>query len=314
VTGPRLFCFGFGYTALALARRLAATGWLVSGTCRSAAKAASLRAAGFAAELFDRDHPLAPSALRGVTHILVSVPPEATGDPVLARRGHDIAAMPGLAWLGYLSTTGVYGDRGGGWVDEGSALLPTGERGRRRVAAEEAWLDLWRRRGAPVHIFRLAGIYGPGRSPFDALRAGMAKRIEKAGQVFSRIHVDDLAGVLAASMARPYPGTVYNVCDDEPAPPQAVVAHAAALLGIEPPPLVRFDAAELTPMARSFYDDNKRVSNHRIKAELEVTLRYPDYRTGLAAILADETCRSGRHPASSDENREPLHPVREEKP
>ena len=196
--------------------------------------------------------------------------------------------MPSLVWLGYLSTTGVYGDRSGGWVDEESELHPSGERGRRRVAAEAGWLDLWRRSGAPVHVFRLAAIYGPGRSPIEALRVGTAKRIAKPGQVFSRIHVEDLASVLAASIARPQPGAVYNVCDDEAAPPEAVVAYAAGLLGIAPPPLVPFEEAGLSAMARSFYDDNKRVSNARIKSELGVTLRYPTYREGLAAILRAE--------------------------
>jgi len=159
-------------------------------------------------------------------------------------------------------------------------------RGRRRLAAEIAWLDLWRDRGVPVHIFRLAGIYGPGRSPFDALRTGTAKRIAKPGQVFSRIHVDDLASVLIASITRPRPGAVYNVCDDEPASSAEVGAHAAQLLGVPTPPLVPFDEAALSPMARSFYADNKRVANTLIKTELEVRLRYPDYRSGLAAILA----------------------------
>lgn len=283
-----LFCFGLGYSALALAHRLADGGWAVTGTCRSAEKAAALRLAGFSAELFGRDRPVAAKALSGVTHILVSVSPDAVGDPVLSRHGSDIAAMPGLSWLGYLSTTGVYGDRGGGWVDEAAPLLPTGERGRRRVAAEKGWLDLWRNRGVPVHIFRLAAIYGPGRSAFDALRAGTATRIDKRGQVFSRIHVEDLAGVLCASMTQPRPGAVYNVCDDEPAPPEAVVARAAALLGLPAPPLVPLEAAGLSPMARSFYDDSKRVANQLIKSELGVILRYPDYRAGLAAILAGE--------------------------
>ena len=231
--------------------------------------------------------------------MLVSVPPDAAGDPVLTMHGHDIGATSGLSWLGYLSTTGVYGNRGGGWVDETTPLLPTGERGRRRVAAERGWLNLWRDCGVPVHIFRLAAIYGPGRSVFDALRAGTAKRIDKPGQVFSRIHVKDLVSVLTASMARQRPGAVYNVCDDDPAPPAAVVAYAAELLGIEPPRLVALDAAGLSPMALSFYDDNKRVANRLIKTELGVALRYPDYRTGLAAILAEETCREARPPASS---------------
>ena len=289
----RLLCFGLGYSACALASLLAADGWSVRGTSRRPAPAGPPETA---CEMyrFDREHPLPEAAFAGVTHLLVSVPPDAAGDPVLYVHAGDIAALPALVWLGYLSTTGVYGDRGGGWVDEGSELRPTGERGRRRVAAEAGWLDLWHRRGLPVHVFRLAAIYGPGRSPFAALRAGTAKRIDKPGQVFSRIHVDDLASVLLASMARPRPGGIYNVCDDEPAPPEAVVAHAATLLAVPPPPLVPFGQAELSPMARSFYDDNKRVSNASLKAELGVVLRYPNYRAGLAAILAAEGGKSVR--------------------
>jgi nucleoside-diphosphate-sugar epimerase len=295
----RLFCFGLGYSARALARVLAAEGWTVAGTCRNAERQSALLAEGFATELFDRERALPPAALRRATHILVSVPPDPAGDPVLDLCAEEIAALPNLVWLGYLSTTGVYGDRGGGWVDETSALLPTGERGRRRVLAEQGWLDLWRQRGMPVHIFRLAAIYGLGRSPFAALRAGTAKRIDRPGQVFSRIHVEDLAQVLRASIARPRPGAVYNVCDDAPAPPEAVVAYAARLLGLPPPPLVPFEAANLSSMAKSFYDDNKRVANRLIKTELGVRLRYPDYRSGLAAILRNETCPTSRHPAWS---------------
>jgi len=298
---PHLFCFGLGYAALALGCRLVADGWLVAGTCRTPTTAEALRGSGFPVHLFDRAHPLPRQVLEGATHLLVSVPPDAAGDPVLATHGQDIAAMEGLSWVGYLSTTGVYGNRRGGWVDEAAALRPTGERGRRRLAAEAGWLDLWRGNGVPVHIFRLAGIYGPGHSVFDALRAGTAKRIEKPGQVFSRIHVDDLASVLVASIRRPQPGAIYNVCDDDPAPPEAVVAHAAALLGVPAPPLVPIEAAGLSPIARSFYDDNKRVSNRLIKAELGVSLRYPDFRAGLAAILAEEACRNRRPPASSGE-------------
>jgi nucleoside-diphosphate-sugar epimerase len=288
MSGSHLFCFGLGYSASALARLLAAEDWVVSGTCRSAEGCADISRFGHHLELFGRDHPVPPEALRVATHLLVSVPPDDAGDPVLDMHADDIAALPGLAWLGYLSTTGVYGDRGGGWVEENSALLPTGERGRRRVMAERGWLDLWRRRGVPVHIFRLAAIYGPGRSPFAALRAGNAKRIDKPGQVFSRIHVEDLAHVLRASMDRPRPGAIYNVCDNDPAPPQAVTAYAAKLLGIAAPPLVAIEEAGLSAMARGFYDDNKRVGNALIKSELGVALRYPDYRAGLAAILAAE--------------------------
>jgi len=271
-------CFGLGYSARVLAGRLGDMGWRVAGTSRNPQERDCLS--------FDRDHPLAPAAFGGVTHILVSIPPEESGDPVLDLHAEEIAALPGLVWLGYLSTTGVYGNRAGAWVDERSDLNPSGPRGRRRVAAEAAWQGLWRRRGVPVHIFRLAAIYGPGRAPFDALRAGTARRIDKPGQVFSRIHVDDLASVLIASIARPRPGAIYNVCDDEPAAPEAVIAHAASLLGLPAPPLVPFAAADLSPMGRSFWDDNKRVANALLKAELGVALRHPNYRAGLAAILA----------------------------
>jgi nucleoside-diphosphate-sugar epimerase len=281
---PCLLCFGLGYSARVLAGRLIGAGWAVHGTARDP-ETAPPAPPGCRLYRFDRAHPLPRQAFDGVTHVLISIPPDADGDPVLAAHAEDIAALPGLAWLGYLSTTGVYGDRGGGWVDEESELRPTGERGRRRVRAEAGWLDLWRRRGVPVHVFRLAAIYGPGRGPFPALREGTARRIDKRGQVFSRIHVDDLVRVLEASIARPRPGGVYNVCDDEAAPPAAVIAHAAALLGIASPPLVRFEEADLSPLARSFYDDNKRVSNARMKAELGVALRYPTYREGLSAIL-----------------------------
>ncbi len=240
---PHLLCLGFGYSARALVRQLGPT-WRITGTSRDEP---SVRGH----YRFDRDHPLPRETFAGVTHILVSVPPDEAGDPALDCHGNDIAAIPGLGWLGYLSTTGVYGDRDGGWVDETAELHPTGRRGERRVAAEAGWRDLWRRGGLPVHIFRLASIYGPGRSAFDTLRAGTAKRIDKPGQFFSRIHVDDIAGILAASMAKPHPGAVYNVCDDEPAPPADVVAHAADLLGMPAPPLVPFASAELSPMASS---------------------------------------------------------------
>jgi nucleoside-diphosphate-sugar epimerase len=294
---PHLFCFGLGYSARALAGGLQPCGWRVSGTCRGAEKAAAVAELGIAAHVFARGQPLPCDALAGVTHVLVSVPPDAAGDPVLDTLRDPIAALPDLAWLGYLSTTGVYGDRGGGWVDEAAALRPSGERGRRRVAAEAGWLGLWREHGVPVHVFRLAGIYGPGRNVFGQLRAGTARRLDRPGQVFSRIHVEDLAAVLEASIARPRPGAVYNVCDDAPAPPADVVAFAARLLGLEPPPLQPFDAASLSPLARSFWDDNKRVRNRLIKEELGVRLCHPDYRAGLCAIL--QACRNSPPSASS---------------
>jgi nucleoside-diphosphate-sugar epimerase len=292
-SAPRLFAFGLGFSALALAERLAAKGWRIAGTCRSLDKRRALEARGFEAHLFDRDHPLTDprSILAGTTHLLASVPPDGKdgpgGDPVLDIHGPDIVALGrGLAWVGYLSTTGVYGDRNGGWVDETSALTPSGERGRRRLEAERGWLELWQRHRIPVHLFRLAGIYGPGRSALDTVRSGTAKRVIKPGQVFSRIHVADIATVLEASIARPHPGAAYNLCDDDPAPPAEVIEHACRLLGVEPPPPVPFDKASLSPMARSFYDDNKRVRNDRIKRELGVILAYPSYRDGLKALLA----------------------------
>jgi nucleoside-diphosphate-sugar epimerase len=282
----RLFCFGLGYTALALARCLAAEGWRIAGTTRAPDRRARLAAEGLDVHLFDRDRPLedAAAALAGASHVLTSIPPDEAGDPVLAHHLADLRRCPALKWVGYLGTTGVYGDRGGAWVDEADAVAPTMARTRRRVAAERHWLAS----GLPVHVFRLAGIYGPGpgRNALDAVRAGTARRIVKPGQVFGRVHVDDIAQALRASIARPNPGAIYNVADDEPAPPQDVVAFACELLGVAPPPEVPYEQAELSPMARSFYADNRRVCNARIKRELGVRLRYPTYRDGLRAILA----------------------------
>jgi nucleoside-diphosphate-sugar epimerase len=279
-----LFCFGLGYSACFLARSLAREGWRIAGTTREAG------AHNWPVHIFSRSQPLADAktALAGATHVLLSVPPDEAGDPVLDRHGAALASLPGLRWIGYLSTTGVYGDRHGAWVDEETPPNPAGERGRRRLAAEDGWRALASENHLPLHIFRLAGIYGPGRSALDAVRQGRAQRIDRPGHVFSRIHVLDLVAVLAASMAHPVPGAVYNVCDDEPGPASDVVSHACALLGVKPPPLVPFEAAGLSPMAASFYDDNKRVANRRIKAELGVRLTFPSYREGLAAILAGE--------------------------
>lgn len=284
---PTLFCFGLGYTASFLARALRAEGWRVLGTRRPGDTDKAKPSDGAETLIFDRAHAIAnaPTLLASVTHLLSSVPPDEAGDPVIDVHGVDIAAARDLQWIGYLSTTGVYGDRAGDWVDETASLRPTGERGRRRVAAETRWLDLGRRWGAPVHVFRLAGIYGPGRSAIDTVRSGRARRIVKPGQVFSRIHVADIAQVLRASMARPRPGAIYNVCDDDPAPPADVITFACELLGVPPPPPVPIEEADLSEMARNFYADNKRVSNRRIKTELGVRLLYPTYRDGLTALL-----------------------------
>lgn len=274
---PHLFCFGLGYSAVALALRLMKQGWTVNGTSRSGADGTLA---------FDGTKPIPPSSFNGITHLLISVPPGEAGDPVLNCHRDDLARLaPTLRWAGYLSTTGVYGDRQGEWVDEASPLQPTTARGERRLAAETAWREL----GLPLHIFRLAGIYGPGRNQLVSLRDGTAKRIVKKGQIFSRIHVADIAGVLEASMARLNPGQAYNVCDDEPCPPQDVVTFAAELLKMSPPPEIPFDEAELSPMARSFYAESKRVANRRIKDELGYRLIYPSYREGLTALLATLT-------------------------
>jgi nucleoside-diphosphate-sugar epimerase len=283
----RLFCFGLGYTGLALARSLMGDGWTVAGTCREAARRDALAAEGIDAWLFEESNPLkdAPAALAGATHLLASAPPGEDGDAAAFLHGGAIAATETLAWIGYLSTTGVYGDHGGGWVDEDSPLTPLSERSGRRVAAEKQWLDFWWNDGIPTQIFRLAGIYGPGRGPLAAVRAGTAKRIHKPGHLFSRIHRDDIVATLRASMERPNGGRVYNVCDDAPAAQAEVVAFAAELLGLDPPPLVPIEEAALSPMGLSFYADNKRVRNDRIKKELGVTLAYPDYRSGLGALL-----------------------------
>ncbi len=274
-----LLSLGHGYSARALARLLIPQGWRVIGTTRDPARAEALRAEGVEPLLWPTD--LTP-ALAEATHILCSAAPNAQGDPFLQATPAIAGAKAG--WVGYLSTTGVYGDHQGGWVDETTPLTPNSDRGRQRVIAERQWRDT----GLPVHIFRLAGIYGPGRGPFEKVRDGTARRIIKPGQVFGRIHVDDIAQVLAASVVRPNPGAAYNVCDDNPCPPEEVLSHAARLLGLPDPPAVPFDEANLGPMARSFYSESKRTRNTRIKDELGVTLLYPDYPAGLAALLRQE--------------------------
>lgn len=272
-----LLSIGHGYSAQALARRLLPQGWQIIGTTRTEAGAKALRATGIDALVWpeaDLSGPLAKA-----THLLTSVAP-GDSDPVLQAIGPQIAGSA-LKWVGYLSTTAVYGHHNGDWVDETTPLAPTTARGSARVQAEADWTAL----GLPLHIFRLAGIYGPGRGPFEKVRDGTARRIHKAGQVFSRIHVDDIAHVLHAALQRPHPG-IYNVCDDDPASPEDILGLAADMLGLPPPPIVPYEQAEMTPMARSFYAENKRVRNDRIKTVLGVTLNYPTYREGLAAILA----------------------------
>jgi nucleoside-diphosphate-sugar epimerase len=279
-----LISFGHGYSASALATLLIPLGWTVYGTTRSGDRAESLTRTGVIPVLWGQDS--MKHAFAQASHLLISAGPDTEGDPTLRLYRDQIATLaPQLAWVGYLSTTGVYGDHQGGWVDETTPLTPSTRRGQWRVAAESEWQSI---PNLPLHIFRLAGIYGPGRGPFAKVRNGTARRIIKENQVFSRIHVDDIAQILLASIARPNPGAIYNVCDDLAAPPEDVIAHAADLLGLPVPPAEPYESAEMTPMARSFYAESKRVRNDRIKRDLGVTLKYPDYHAGLAALLSAE--------------------------
>ena len=284
----RLFCFGLGYTARALARPLMEAGWLVAGTARTPDGAASLRGQGFEAYVFDGEtgDPAIAGAVASATHVLTSAPPDERGDAVLRVYGGALGSAAGLTWAGYLSTVGVYGNTFGVWVDEASDVSGDFDRTRWRIEAEQDWLQKLTAPGRQAQIFRLAGIYGPGRSAFDSLRSGRAQRIIKPGQVFNRIHVDDIARVLAAAMSGRGVHDVYNVADDEPAPPQDVITYAAELIGVPAPPEIAYADATLSAMARSFYESNRRVSNARLKGDLGVVLRYPNYREGLRGILA----------------------------
>ena len=281
----RLIVFGCGYSAAAFIRLTRPRWASVVATSRAADRPLP---DGVARRLFPGDDDALAWEIREADAVLVSVPPGQTGDPVLLRFREVLAEAPRLRWTGYLSTVGVYDDHAGAVVDETTPPRPKSERSRARLAAEEAWLAFGRTGGRPVAIFRLAGIYGPGRSAFDKLRAGTAQRIVKPGQVFNRIHVDDIATVLAASLDRPRAGAIYNVADDEPAPPGDVVAEAAALAGLPVPPETPFAEAGLSPMGLSFWGENKRVANGLLRRELGVRLACPTYREGLRAILAEE--------------------------
>ena len=281
-----LFCFGLGYCADYLSAKLIKQGWQVSATCRTSQKAAVLEASGIRPVLLSGKK-VTVTDLGKADHILISVPPEQDGsDPVINFAEAALAALQDqIKWVGYLSTTGVYGDHQGAWIDEETPAGLLSERGQRRVAAEAQWAAT----GLPMHYFRLAGIYGPGRNSLRALQNGTARRVVKQGQVFSRIHLADITRILEASMANPNAGRAYSVCDDTPAPPQDVVTYAAELMGVSPPALQDFATAELSPMARSFYGENKRIRNNRIKEELGVSLEYPDYRAGLSALWESGT-------------------------
>lgn len=279
-----LLSFGHGFSARALSRILLPQDWRIIGTTRDEEKAVRLMHEGIEPRIWPGAD-MTP-ALNAATHILISAAPDDAGDPVLAQLGSEIAARAGqFEWVGYLSTTGVYGDHNGDWVDEETPLTPATKRGVARVQAEAAWQAI---PGLPLHIFRLAGIYGPGRGPFAKVRNGTARRIIKKGQVFSRTHVADIARVLAASIKRPNIGSIYNVCDNDPAPPEDVIAYAAELLDMPIPEAVDYETAEMTPMARSFYAESKKVRNDKIRNELGVDLLYPDYKSGLRSLLAQE--------------------------
>ena len=283
----RIFCFGLGFTSKTLIHRLDPALWSAAGSCRTPANAVSLSGAGIDPYVFDGALAMenAREALENTTHLLVSIPPDQDGDRVLRHHMAHIAVQAAqLKWIGYLSTIGVYGDYGGAWIDEETPVNPVSQRGKARLLAENQWLEFGEKTGIAVQIFRLPGIYGPGRNALESLKKGKARRIYKKDQVFNRIHVEDLAQVLEASMQNPHAGRIYNVVDDEPAPPQDVSAFAAGLLGIEPPPLVGIDEAGLSPMARSFYEECKRVRNERIKDELGIQLAYRDYRAGIQSI------------------------------
>jgi len=279
-----LLSFGHGFSARALSRILLPQDWRIIGTTRDEDKAVRLMHEGIEPRIWPGAD-MTP-ALNAATHILISAAPDDAGDPVLAQLGSEIAARAGqFEWVGYLSTTGVYGDHNGDWVDEETPLTPATKRGVARVQAEAAWQAI---PDLPLHIFRLAGIYGPGRGPFAKVRNGTARRIIKKGQVFSRTHVADIARVLAASIKRPNIGSIYNVCDNDPAPPEDVIAYAAELLDMPIPEAVDYETAEMTPMARSFYAESKKVRNDKIRNELGVDLLYPDYKSGLRSLLAQE--------------------------
>lgn len=283
-----LFCFGCGYSATRLARLIRAEGGRVSGTSRSAEGVAKLQAEGITGWPFDGSAPVPADALRGVTDILISIPPGDAGDGVLTHHPDLADLCETLGWVGLLSTTGVYGDVAGVWIDESCPTAPLTQANRNRVAAEESWLDFGDRTGVPVQVFRLPGIYGPHRSPFARLRSGKGQRIVKPGQVFNRIHVADIVAALRLGMDRPRAGPVFHLADGNPAPADEVLCFAATLIGVSPPPEVAFDDPAVSPMARHFYAECKRLDITHAREELGFAPAYPDYQSGLRAILDEE--------------------------
>jgi nucleoside-diphosphate-sugar epimerase len=283
-----VFFFGMGYSSRATARalhELRDPDIPIAGTTRSAEGAEAFADSNYRIHVFDGEVPGSTLAedLRTATHVILSIPPDERGDAALNLHRADLDAAENLQWIGYFSTVGVYGDFGGAWIDETAPTRPVNVRSKQRVDAEQAWRDYAEQRGVPLFIERLAGIYGPGRSAFDKLREGTARRIVKKDQVFNRIHVEDIGRITALAALANLAGT-YNLADTEPAPPQDLVTYAAEKMGVPPPPEVPFETARMTEMARSFYSDNKRVSSKRILAALNTTLTYPTYREGLDAI------------------------------
>ena len=272
MAATQLFAFGFGYVAAELARTLASAGWDCAGTVRSDSTAGPLRAEGYAVHIWPGAEITPPSTFNlGGAAWLISVPPDDKGCPVFRSFSH---LAPTASWIGYLSTTGVYGDLAGGWAFEETPLNPQSREATNRAAAEAHWTT------AGARIFRLPGIYGPGRSAIERVKEPGARRIVKPGQLFSRAHVSDIASALHLSINSPATGA-FNICDDEPAPADDVLTYAASLLGIDPPPAVAFEDANLSPMAQRFYAECKRVSNARAKAALAWRPEFPTYREGL---------------------------------
>lgn len=288
----KLFCYGYGYVADNLARALVAQdpSWKIVGTTTDSDKLALMRQMGMKAYLFSDKMPFNDPifAMGGASHVLISIPPNSDGDVVFKAHARDILNMHSIEWIGYLSSTGVYGNRDGDWVDETDEVRPTSERGSKRAKAETQWLKLRRLADIPINIFRLAGIYGPDRSAIDTVRAGYSKRVYKEGHAFNRVHIDDIIQVLIASMDQPSPGDIYNLADDDPVPSHEVIAYACELLGKDIPPLIQYEDDDMSPIAQSFYKDNKRISNKKIKEKLGIKLKYPSYKSGLDAIFDQE--------------------------
>ena len=280
-----LFCFGLGYSGRALGRSLVREGWKVSGTTRDPKKMDILEKEGLEAYCFPGEECLIEDQISLATHLISTIPPQSLGDIVYKNFYQIIEQKQNLRWIGYLSSTGVYGNRDGSWVDEESDLMTSNPRNRLRIEAENQWLQLGRKNGVGVHVFRAAGIYGEGRNVLETVRAGRARRVEKKGHISNRIHVEDLVTVLKSSMGKAESNSIYNVCDDEPVSAKEVVEFACQLLKTEPPPVIPFQQAELSDIARTFYLDNKKIRNEKMKKELNIQLKYPDYRTGLITIL-----------------------------